>query len=199
MSDRICMNCAHYEATERECRRYPPVPLTRSYASGDIASSFIFPYTSGFAWCGEFQHCAVPLTTQTKTTDDLAKYAATPYAATLPAAADDLVGIEHRAREITRWEFLAKDYLQRAERAERELSLHHHEEWTKALAKVEAERDRANADAARYRWLRDGDGPQSSRWSRWRIEHWASPGPTWADIRGADLDAAIDAHLKEKP
>lgn len=65
--------------------------------------------------------------------------------------------------------------------------------------RAEAERDRANADAARYRWLRDGDGPQSSRWSRWRIEHWASPGPTWADIRGADLDAAIDAHLKEKP
>jgi len=56
-----------------------------------------------------------------------------------------------------------------------------------------AERDALRADAERYRWLRDGDGPQSSRWSRWRIEHWASPGPTWADIRGADLDAAIDA------
>ena len=57
----------------------------------------------------------------------------------------------------------------------------------------------AQADARRYRWLRDGDGPRSSRWSRWRIEHWASPGPTWDDIRGADLDAAIDARLKGKP
>lgn len=61
------------------------------------------------------------------------------------------------------------------------------------LAALEA----AQVDARRYQWLRDGDGPQSSRWSRWRIEHWASPGPTWADIRGADLDAAIDAAMGE--
>ena len=54
----------------------------------------------------------------------------------------------------------------------------------------------ARADAERYRWLRgDVQDDFSTRWSRWRIEHWASPGPTWSDIRGADLDAAIDAAL----
>ena len=52
-------------------------------------------------------------------------------------------------------------------------------------------------DARRYRWLRDGGGAMSTRWSRWRIEHWASPNPTWTDVRGTDLDAAIDAALGE--
>lgn len=52
MTDRICMNCAHYEGYE--CRRYPPVPLTRSYAGGDIRSTFEFPNPGGFTWCGEF-------------------------------------------------------------------------------------------------------------------------------------------------
>lgn len=64
------------------------------------------------------------------------------------------------------------------------------------LARLRAECEALRADAGRYRWLRDGDGPESARWFRWRIEHWASPGPTWADIRGVDLDAAIDAARK---
>lgn len=59
---------------------------------------------------------------------------------------------------------------------------------------------RMAADAARYRWLRGNVPESSSRWSRWRIEHWASPGPTWSDVRSNDLDAAIDAALtKDKP
>ena len=63
--------------------------------------------------------------------------------------------------------------------------------------RAEAERDALRADAERYRWLRgDTQKDFSSRWSRWRIEHWASPGPTWCDIRGDDLDAAIDAARK---
>ena len=62
--------------------------------------------------------------------------------------------------------------------------------------RAEAELAAARADAERYRWLRgDVQDDFSTRWSRWRIEHWASPGPTWSDIRGADLDAAIDAAL----
>lgn len=81
MTDRACKNCAHYEPAEMECRRYPPTQSINSFNSGHTHSSFVFPYTSGFAWCGEFQHRAVPLTTQTKTTDDLAKYAATLLAA----------------------------------------------------------------------------------------------------------------------
>jgi hypothetical protein len=57
-----------------------------------------------------------------------------------------------------------------------------------------AERDRLRKDAERYRWLRgDGQHDSSSRWMRWRIEHWGSH--TWNDLRGAELDDAIDAAL----
>ena len=61
----------------------------------------------------------------------------------------------------------------------------------------EAERDRANADAARYRWLR-GDAPEhSERWMRWCLQRW--DGKCWHSLERAALDAAIDAHLKGKP
>jgi hypothetical protein len=59
-----------------------------------------------------------------------------------------------------------------------------------------AQIERLRADAERYRWLRGDVAAHSTRWSRWRIEHWASPGPTWSDIRGDDLDAAIDAAMR---
>ena len=64
------------------------------------------------------------------------------------------------------------------------------------MARLRSDLAAARADAERYRWLRgDVQDDFSTRWSRWRIEHWASPGPTWSDIRGADLDAAIDAAI----
>ena len=56
---------------------------------------------------------------------------------------------------------------------------------------------RMSQDAARYRWLRSDAPPESSRWPRWSLEHWS--GAAWCPIRGAELDAAIDAALKDAP
>lgn len=50
----------------------------------------------------------------------------------------------------------------------------------------------ARADAARYRFLRGDTPPESSRWPRWNIERWNG---AWCPMRGAELDAAIDAAL----
>jgi hypothetical protein len=54
---------------------------------------------------------------------------------------------------------------------------------------------RMSQDAARYRWLRSDAPPESSRWPRWSLEHWS--GAAWCPMRGAELDAAIDAALKD--
>jgi hypothetical protein len=99
-------------------------------------------------------------------------------------AADATVQLRARVAELETAGYAYRDQmrveLKRAERAESDLAA-------------------ARADAERYRWLRgDVQDDFSTRWSRWRIEHWASPGPTWSDIRGADLDAAIDAAIAEE-
>jgi len=51
---------------------------------------------------------------------------------------------------------------------------------------------RGEADSERrYSWLR-GDVPQhSTRWPRWRIEHWRNG--QWEPLHGVMLDSAIDA------
>lgn len=65
------------------------------------------------------------------------------------------------------------------------------------IERLRAENEALKKDAERYRWLR-GDVPaHSMRWARWRIEHWAREGPSWADIRWSDLDAAIDVARRE--
>ena len=47
--------------------------------------------------------------------------------------------------------------------------------------------------ADRYRWLRgDSCGDHSPRWTQWEIRCWRAPQWT-ADLRRAELDAAIDA------
>ncbi len=48
------------------------------------------------------------------------------------------------------------------------------------------------ADAGRYRWLAGRNAPaHSARWGTWMLEKWGANG--WTPLRGADLDAAIDA------
>lgn len=59
-----------------------------------------------------------------------------------------------------------------------------------ALAARLAEAER---DAARYRWLRGGSGPQSVRWSRWSVQHWT--GSFWATVQSIGMDVAIDAAM----
>lgn len=54
----------------------------------------------------------------------------------------------------------------------------------------------AEKDATRYRFLAGVDVPQSStRWSRWRLEYWQPSCGGWNELRGAALNAAIDATL----
>jgi len=56
-----------------------------------------------------------------------------------------------------------------------------------------AAHDALKADADRYRWLRGDSCPDhSSRWIEWEVRHWEAPFWT-GDLRGGDLDAAIDA------
>lgn len=59
---------------------------------------------------------------------------------------------------------------------------------------AEADLAAARVDAARYRFLRGDGPPESSSWPRWRIEQWCG---YWNLMRGADMDAAIDAALAE--
>lgn len=61
------------------------------------------------------------------------------------------------------------------------------------LDAAEAEIERLREDAERYRWLRGDSCPDHSRrWARWEVRHWRQP--YWSDdLRGIDLDAAIDA------
>jgi hypothetical protein len=65
----------------------------------------------------------------------------------------------------------------------------------KIVSSLRAERDALREDAERYRWLRGNVSETSTRWSRWRIEHW-SPESTWNDLRHADLDASVDKARK---
>lgn len=44
-----CANCAHYEAKEYECRRYPPAALIAPEGVGSA-----FPPSDPEEWCGEF-------------------------------------------------------------------------------------------------------------------------------------------------
>lgn len=62
------------------------------------------------------------------------------------------------------------------------------------LASERAELEAAQADAERYRWLREAP-PYSARWPRWRIEHWSG---AWNPVQGSDMDTAIDAARKER-
>ena len=59
--------------------------------------------------------------------------------------------------------------------------------------------ERAEQDAARYRWLRGGsDIPAHSvRWGRWEINCWQGANG-WQNLLCSELDAAIDAAMKEK-
>lgn len=58
---------------------------------------------------------------------------------------------------------------------------------------LEARLTEAERDAARYRWLRGGSGPQSVRWSRWSVQHWT--GSFWATVQSIGMDVAIDAAM----
>ena len=62
------------------------------------------------------------------------------------------------------------------------------------IATALAERQRK--DAERYRWLR-GDGCQnhSRRWTQFEVRRWKAPMWT-ADMRGEELDDAIDVHMR---
>lgn len=49
-------------------------------------------------------------------------------------------------------------------------------------------------DAQRYWFLSGAYVPQhSTRWSRWKLEHWDGYHSGWVPLTGTDLDAAIDA------
>lgn len=52
----------------------------------------------------------------------------------------------------------------------------------------------AQADAARYRWLRGGAPGHSERWSRWNLQRW--DGSSWHSLERTALDAAIDTAMK---
>ena len=52
----------------------------------------------------------------------------------------------------------------------------------------------AQADAARYRWLRGGAPSHSERWSRWNLQRW--DGSSWHSLERTALDAAIDTAMK---
>lgn len=54
----------------------------------------------------------------------------------------------------------------------------------------------AQADAARYRWLRGGAPGHSERWSRWNLQRW--DGSSWHSLERTALDAAIDAAMGEQ-
>lgn len=54
--------------------------------------------------------------------------------------------------------------------------------------------DAAQADAARYRWLRGGAPAHPERWSRWNLQRW--DGRSWHSPERTALDAAIDAAMK---
>lgn len=57
---------------------------------------------------------------------------------------------------------------------------------------------RMSEDAARYRWLRGDSCPDRSvRWTQWEVRRWRAPYWT-GDLRGSNLDAAIDAALEGK-
>lgn len=57
---------------------------------------------------------------------------------------------------------------------------------------------RMSEDAERYRWLRGDSCPDRSvRWTQWEVRRWRAPYWT-GDLRGSNLDAAIDAALEGK-
>lgn len=107
-------------------------------------------------------------------------------------------GIEAEQREES--ELLLKFALDEIERLRAAL--------TKANAQAERferewylrgdEIEQLRADAERYRWLRGGpDVPSySSRWPRWEVRYW--DGRYWQTMFAEDLDATIDAAMKEQ-
>lgn len=66
------------------------------------------------------------------------------------------------------------------------------------LRRLVAENERLREDAERYRWLRGDSCPDRSvRWTQWEVRRWRAPYWT-GDLRGSNLDAAIDAALEGK-
>lgn len=65
--------------------------------------------------------------------------------------------------------------------------------------RAEQEAAELRKDAERYRWLRGGsDVPAHSvRWGRWEINHWEGANG-WRNLLCSELDAAIDAAMKEE-
>lgn len=58
-----------------------------------------------------------------------------------------------------------------------------------ALARAEG----AEKDSERIKWLANGGGAWSLRWSRWNIAVWGIQGlPNWTDIRGEEFLKAVD-------
>lgn len=109
-----------------------------------------------------------------------------------PAVDDVLMALHYAASTA---ESAAHDLAGPMQRKERHDAYEEAEQAIRALA-VQGPAIEDRADAERYRWLRGDAGPHSSRWPRWNVQHWNG---VWNPVSGADMDAAIDAAMKEGP